>query len=397
MNLHEYQAKKLLENSGVLIQKGVLAETADQAMEAALQLQVANNATFFVLKAQVHAGGRGKGGGIKFAKGLDEVKEKAAEILGMTLVTPQTGEKGKLVSKIIITEDVYYTGETKHEEFYISLLLDRNSGKHVLVYSPCGGVDIEETSHSTPEMIFKEQIDPVLGLADFQCRKVAFDLGLSGVAFKNMQIFLKGLYDAFIINDASLLEINPVLKTSDNLILAVDAKMGIEDNALFRHPELVVMRDLAEEDPSEIEASAAGLSFVKLTGNVGCMVNGAGLAMATMDMIKQTGGDPANFLDIGGSADEARVEKGLDIIFKDPSVEGILINIFGGIVKCDLVARGVLSALKKNKKEGVPIVARLRGTNSEEGRRLFQESGLPIKMVSTLEEAALALKEAIKS
>ena len=396
MNLHEYQAKQLLKNAGVPVQEGVLATSVKEAMDAALKLQVEKNASFFVVKAQVHAGGRGKGGGIKLAKGIDEVKEKAEAILGMKLVTPQTGEKGKIVHKLMIAEDVYYPGESEVEEYYISLLLDRNTGQHVLVYSPCGGVDIEETSHATPEKIFKEQISPLVGLTDFQCRKVAFDLGLSGAAFKGMLKFLKGLYKAFIDNDAAMVEINPVLKTSDSKILAVDAKVGIEDNALFRQPAIVEMRDLLEEDPAEIEASSVGLSFVKLTGNVGCMVNGAGLAMATMDMIKQTGGDPANFLDIGGSADEERVETGLKIIFKDPNVEGVLINVFGGIVKCDLVARGVLAALKNNKKEGVPIIARLRGTNSEEGKRLFDESGLPIKMVSTLEEAAVALKEAIR-
>lgn len=396
MNLHEYQAKQLLKNAGVPVQEGILATSVKEAMDAALKLQVEKDASLFVVKAQVHAGGRGKGGGIKLAKGIDEVKEKADAILGMTLVTPQTGEKGKVVHKLMIAEDVYYPGESEIEEYYISLLLDRNTSQHVLVYSPCGGVDIEETAHSTPEKIYKEQIDPLVGLTDFQCRKVAFDLKLSGVAFKNMQTFLKGLYKAFLTNDAAMVEINPVLKTSDSKILAVDAKVGIEDNALFRHPAIVEMRDLKEEDPSEIEASSVGLSFVKLTGNVGCMVNGAGLAMATMDMIKQTGGDPANFLDIGGSADEERVEKGLEIIFKDPNVEGVLINVFGGIVKCDLVARGVLAALKNNKKEGVPIIARLRGTNSDEGKKIFDESGLPIKMVYTLEEAAVALKEAIR-
>ena len=396
MNLHEYQGKEILSQSGVRVQRGIVADTPEKAVEAAKKLTKETGTQWYVVKAQVHAGGRGKGGGVKLAKSLDEVKELASNIIGMMLVTPQTPPQGKKVNQILVAEDVYYPGESDPEEYYMSVMMNRGEGKNMIMYSPDGGMNIEEVAEKTPERIFIELIDPAYGLQDFQARRIAFNLGLSGTAFKEMTKFVKSLYNAYTKNDASLFEINPVLKTSDNKILAVDSKVVIDDNALFRHKDLAAMRDTREENPVEVEAKEAGLSYVALDGNVGCMVNGAGLAMATMDLIKQAGGDPANFLDVGGTADAERVEKGFRIILKDPKVKAILVNIFGGIVRADRVAQGVVDAYNNMKGEiNVPIIVRLQGTNADLAKELIEKSGIPVHFVTEFQEAANKVQEVL--
>jgi len=395
MNLHEYQAKELLAQHGIRIQRGKIAETADQAVAVAKELTEETGTELQVIKAQVHAGGRGKGGGVKLAKNLDEVKEKAGAIIGMQLITPQTSAEGKLVRKVLIAEDVYYPGETDTKEFYVSILLDRATGKNVIIYSTEGGMDIETVAEETPHLVLKEHIDPTLGLLPFQARNIAFNLGLSGMAFKEMVKFIAKLYKAYVSLDASMMEINPVLKSSDEKIIVVDSKVSIDDNALFRHKDIAEMRDELEEDPTEVEAGSFGLNFVKLDGNVGCMVNGAGLAMATMDIIKLAGGSPANFLDVGGTADAERVENAFRIILKDENVKAILINIFGGIVRCDRVAQGVVDAYKNIGNIRVPIIVRLQGTNADIAKKLIDESGLEVHSATLLKEAAEKVKELV--
>lgn len=395
MNLHEYQSKEILAKYGVAIQRGFVANNEDEAVGAAGKLKEMTGAEGWVVKAQVHAGGRGKGGGVKFSPNLDKLKENAQNIIGMRLVTPQTSAEGKLVNSVLIAEDVYYPGESETKEFYVSILLDRAQGKNTVVYSTEGGMDIEQVAEETPHLIHKETIDPALGLQGFQARKIAFNLGLSGNAFKEFTKFITNLYNAYVGIDASLFEINPVLKTSDDKIIAVDAKVTLDDNSLFRHKDLAELRDKREEDPMDVEAGEAGLNFVKLDGDVACMVNGAGLAMATMDIIKLSGGNPANFLDVGGTADAARVKTAFDIILKDANVRAILINIFGGIVRCDRVAQGVVDAYKAVGEFPVPLIVRLQGTNAEEAKKLIDEAGLPIHSAITLEEAANKVKEVL--
>ncbi|SMO49299.1 ADP-forming succinate--CoA ligase subunit beta [Solitalea koreensis] len=388
MNIHEYQGKSILKGFGVRIQEGIVADTAEQAVEAAKQLQAETGTGWWVVKAQIHAGGRGKGGGVKLAKNLDEVKERASQIIGMQLITPQTGPQGKKVNKVLIAQDVYYPGDTPTAEFYMSVLLNRSTGRNIIMYSTEGGMDIEEVAEHTPHLIFKEEIDPKVGLQGFQARKIAFNLGLTGEAHKEMVKFVTALYKAYEATDSSMFEINPVLKTSDNKILAVDAKVNLDENALFRHPDLAAMRDETEEDPTEVEAGKSNLNYVKLDGNVGCMVNGAGLAMATMDIIKLAGGDPANFLDVGGTANAKTVEAGFKIILSDPNVKAILINIFGGIVRCDRVAQGVIDAYNSIGNIPVPIIVRLQGTNAVEAKKLIDESGLQVYSAIEFKEAA---------
>lgn len=395
MNLHEYQGKELIKKFGVRIQEGIPVETPEQAVEAARRLQDQTGTNIWVVKAQIHAGGRGKAGGVKVAKNLEEVYEKAKNILGATLVTPQTGPKGKKVNKVLIAQDVYYPGVSETKEFYMSILLDREKSQNVIIYSTEGGMDIEEVADKTPHLLHKEWVEPSLGIMPFEARKIAFNLGLEGDAFKEMVKFVQNLYKAYVGNDCSLLEINPVLKTSDNKIIAVDTKCVIDGNALSRHPEIAGMRDLSEEDPTEVKAGAAGLNFVKLDGNVGCMVNGAGLAMATMDIIKLSGGSPANFLDVGGTADAKRVETAFKIILEDPEVKAILVNIFGGIVRCDRVAQGIIDAYKNIGEIPVPIIVRLQGTNAEEAKKMIDESGLKVSSAILLKEAAALVQEAV--
>lgn len=395
MNIHEYQGKEILKKYGVRVQEGLTADTAEEAVEAAKKLTEQTGTSWYVIKAQIHAGGRGKGGGVKLAKNLEQVKDIAGQILGMQLVTKQTGPEGRLVNKVLIAQDVYYPGENPTKEYYMSVLLDRTSGKNVIIYTTEGGMDIEEVAESHPEKILKEFIDPAVGLQGFQARKIAFGLGLSGDAFKEMVKFVTALYKAYDETDSAMFEINPVLKTSDNKILAVDAKVTLDDNALYRHKDFVALRDTNEEDPLEVEASENNLNYVKLDGNVGCMVNGAGLAMATMDIIKLSGGEPANFLDVGGGANAQTVEAGFRIILKDPNVKAILINIFGGIVRCDRVANGVVEAYKKIGDIRVPIIVRLQGTNAEEGARIIDESGLQVKSATLLKDAAARVKEVL--
>ncbi len=396
MNIHEYQAKEILKSYGVRIQEGLLVDSVDQAIPTAEKLKEQTGTGWFVVKAQIHAGGRGKGGGVKLAKSLEDVKVKADEILGMQLITHQTGPEGKKVHKVLISEDVYYPGESETKEYYLSILLDRGRACNVIMASTEGGMDIEEVAEHSPEKIIKEWIDPRVGLQDFQARKVAFDLGLSGQAFKEMVVFIKNLYKAYVDTDSSLFEINPVLKTSDNKILAVDAKVNLDDNALYRHKDLAALRDILEEDPLEVEASANDLNYVKLDGNVGCMVNGAGLAMATMDIIKLSGGDPANFLDVGGGANAKTVEAGFRIILQDPNVKAILINIFGGIVRCDRVANGVVEAYKNIGEINIPIIVRLQGTNAQEGADIINNSGLKVRSAVLLKDAAELVSEVLK-
>ena len=397
MNLHEYQAKEILSGFGVRIQRGVVAATADEAVKAAEKLTQDTGTQWYVVKAQIHAGGRGKGGGVKLAKNLDQVKEISSQIIGMNLVTPQTPKEGKKVHQVLIAEDVFYPGESEPKEYYMSVLLNRAKGKNMIMYSTEGGMDIEAVAEKTPHLIFTEEIDPELGLLPFQARNVAFNLGLEGEAFKEMVKFVTALYKAYIASDANLFEINPVLKTSDNKILAVDAKVTIDDNALYRHKDYAELRDTREERPIEVEAKAAGLNYVDLDGNVGCMVNGAGLAMATMDLIKQAGGEPANFLDVGGTADAARVETAFRIILKDPNVKAILVNIFGGIVRCDRVAQGIVDAYKNMGADiKVPIIVRLQGTNAEIAKEIIDKSGLAVHSAIQFQEAADKVKEVLK-
>jgi succinyl-CoA synthetase beta subunit len=395
MNIHEFQGKSLLRAYNVDIQEGFVAETPNQAIMVANQLREKFGSEYFVVKAQIHAGGRGKGGGVKLAKSVEEAGMLTSKMIGMMLITPQTGPEGKKVRKVLIAQDVYYKGESEVKEFYISILLNRDKARFTLMYSPDGGMSIEEVAAKTPDRIFSEEINPAVGLLPFQCRNIAFNLGLSGVAFKNMQKFLDGIYETFTSCDAQLLEINPVLKTSDDRILAVDCKVVLDDNALFRHPDLAEMRDISEEDPTEVEAGSYNLNFVKLDGNVGCMVNGAGLAMATMDIIKLSGGSPANFLDVGGSANVKTVEAGFRIILRDPAVKAILINIFGGIVRCDRVASGVVEAYKAIGKIKVPVIIRLQGTNAEEAKKIIDESGLLVYSAISFKEAAMKVREVL--
>jgi succinyl-CoA synthetase beta subunit len=396
MNLHEYQGKEILEKFNVKVQKGYVAENPDAAVKCAEKINKETGTKIFVIKAQIHAGGRGKGGGVKIAKNLEEVRAIASNILGMNLITPQTPPEGKLVRKVLIAEDVYYDGESERSEFYISVLLNRSSAKNMIIYSTEGGVDIESVAEKTPDLIFQEEIEPGNELLPFQARKIAFNLGLSGDAFKNMVSFVSSLYKAYQMSDASLFEINPVLKSSDDKIIAVDSKVTLDDNALFRHKEYESMRDLNEENPVEVEARAEGLNYVDLDGNVGCMVNGAGLAMATMDLIKLAGGEPANFLDVGGTADAERVEKAFRLILRDDNVKAILVNIFGGIVRCDRVAEGVVSAYKNLKEIEVPIIVRLQGTNSMEAKEIIDNSGLNVLSATGFDEAAKKVQAAIK-
>ncbi len=388
MNLHEYQGKEILNSFGVRIQRGIVAQNANEAVAAAKQLTAETGTGWHVIKAQVHAGGRGKGGGVKLAKNLKEVEEIAGQIIGMNLITPQTSAEGKKVHQVLIAEDVYYPGESETNEFYMSVLLNRATGRNMIMYSTEGGMDIETVAEETPHLIFTEEVDPAVGLMPFQARRVAFNLGLSGLAFKEMTKFVANLYTAYVKSDSSLFEINPVLKTSDNKIMAVDAKVTIDDNALYRHKNYVDLRDVREESAIEVEAGELGLNYVDLDGNVGCMVNGAGLAMATMDLIKQAGGEPANFLDVGGTADAARVEAAFRIILKDPAVKAILINIFGGIVRCDRVAQGVIDAYKNMGNINVPIIVRLQGTNADIAKELIDKSGLDVMSATEFQEAA---------
>lgn len=396
MNIHEYQGKAILKSFGVAIQEGIVAESPEQAVEAAKELKRQTGTDWVVIKAQIHAGGRGKGGGVKLAKNHDEVLEKSGQIIGMDLITPQTGPKGKKVNKVLVAQDVYYPGESKTKEFYMSVLLNRQAGTNMIIYSTEGGMDIEEVAEKTPHLIFKEEIDPKVGLQGFQTRKIAYNLGLEGDAFKSMTKFVAALYKAYESTDSSMFEINPVLKTSDNKIIAVDAKVTLDNNALFRHPDFAALRDVTEEDPTEVEAGKHNLNYVKLDGNVGCMVNGAGLAMATMDIIKLAGGDPANFLDVGGTANAARVEQAFRIILQDSNVKAILVNIFGGIVRCDRVAQGIVDAYKNMGSINVPIIVRLQGTNAEAAKKIIDDSGLKVYSAIQLQEAADLVQKLIK-
>ena len=402
MNLHEYQAKELLKKYNVPVQQGIPVDNVKHAEDAYRQIKNETQNNFAVIKAQIHAGGRGKGKiegteqrGVAVAKNIEDVTKIAGNILGGTLVTIQTGAAGKKVNKILVAQDVYYPGANPTKEFYLSILLDRTKGQNVIMYSTEGGMDIEEVAHNTPEKIFKEWVHPSGGLLPFQARKIAFNFGLSGEAFKNCVKFVTNLYNAYVSLDCSMLEINPLFKTSDEKIIAVDCKMNLDDNALMRHPDLESMRDVHEEDPTEVEAAQHNLNFVKLDGNVGCMVNGAGLAMATMDMIKLAGGEPANFLDVGGTANAQTVEAGFRIIMKDPNVKAILINIFGGIVRCDRVAAGVIEAYNHLGNINIPIIVRLQGTNAEEAKKLIDESGLKVQSAILLSEAADLVKKAV--
>ncbi len=402
MNLHEYQAKELLKKYNVPVQEGIACGTVHEAEEAYRQIKTQFGSPFAVVKAQIHAGGRGKGkiketgiNGVKVGKGLDEVVDIAQKILGGTLVTLQTGPSGKVVHKVLVAQDMYYDGPSERKEFYLSVLLDRSKGQNVIMYSTEGGMNIEEVAHNTPEKIFKEWVHPSGGLQAYQARKIAFNLGLSGEAFKNCVKFVTNLYNAYVGMDCSMLEINPLFKAADDKVVAVDCKMNLDENALMRHPDLSALRDVSEEDPTEVEAGKYNLNFVKLDGNVGCMVNGAGLAMATMDMIKLSGGEPANFLDVGGTANAQTVEAGFKIILKDPAVKAILINIFGGIVRCDRVAQGVIDAYKNMGNIKVPIIVRLQGTNAEEAKKLIDESGLKVQSAILLSEAADLVKKAV--
>ncbi len=396
MNLHEYQGKDILSSFGVSVQRGIVASNPIKAVEAAKQLATETGTGWWVVKAQIHAGGRGKGGGVKLAKSLQDVETISNNIIGMMLKTPQTPPQGKKVNQVLVAEDVYYPGESETKEFYMSVLLNRSVGRNMIMYSTEGGMDIEGVAAKTPHLIFTEEINPAVGLLPFQARKIAFNLGLSGAAFKEMTKFVAALYTAYTKSDASLFEINPVLKTSDNKILAVDAKVVLDDNALFRHKDYAQLRDIREENPIEVEAKAAGLNYVDLDGNVGCMVNGAGLAMSTMDLIKQSGGEPANFLDVGGTADAERVEKAFRIILKEPNVKAILVNIFGGIVRCDRVAQGIVDAYKNmGDAIKIPIIVRLQGTNAVEAKRLIDASGLDVISAVEFQEAADRVHEVL--
>ena len=396
MNLHEYQGKDILNSFGVKVQRGIVADNHKKAVDAAKQLAAETGTGWWVVKAQIHAGGRGKGGGVKLAKSLEEVESISKGIIGMMLKTPQTPPEGKKVNQVLIAEDVYYPGDNEPEEYYMSVLLNRSTGRNMIMYSTEGGMDIETVAEETPHLIFTEEIDPSTGLMPFQARKVAFNLGLSGKAFKEMVRFVTALYRAYVESDSSLFEINPVLKTSDDMVLAVDAKVTLDNNALFRHKDYLDLRDLREENPIEVEANAVGLNYVDLDGNVGCMVNGAGLAMSTMDLIKQSGGEPANFLDVGGTADAERVETGFRSIMKDPNVKAILVNIFGGIVRCDRVAQGIVDAYNNlGDSINIPIIVRLQGTNAVEAKELLDASGLDVISVVEFKEAADKVQEVL--
>ncbi len=402
MNLHEYQAKELLKKYNVPVQEGFACSTVQEAEDAYRQIKTQTGSKFAVVKAQIHAGGRGKGtiretgiNGVKVAKSLEDIQDFASKILGGTLVTVQTGPAGKTVNKIFVAQDMYYDGPSDRKEFYLSILLDRSKGQNVIMYSTEGGMNIEDVAHASPEKIFKEWVHPCGGLQPFQARKIAFNLGLSGEAFKNCVRFVTNLYNAYTGLDCSMVEINPLFKAADDKIIAVDCKMNLDENSLMRHADLASLRDITEEDPTEVEAGKYNLNFVKLDGNVGCMVNGAGLAMATMDMIKLSGGEPANFLDVGGTANAQTVEAGFKIILKDPAVKAILINIFGGIVRCDRVAQGVIDAYKNLGNITIPIIVRLQGTNAIEAKKLIDESGLKVKSAILLSEAAELVKKAV--
>ncbi len=395
MNLHEYQGKSLLKKFGVPVPEGKIAFSREEAVEAAKQLQKSTGTDKWAIKAQIHAGGRGKGGGVKIAKSLDDVFKSAGDIIGMHLVTPQTSKEGKLVRKLLIEENIYYPGESETFEFYMSILLNRQTGRNMIMYSPRGGMNIEQVAEETPDEIFTEEIDPKVGIMPFQTRRVAFNLGLSGKAFKEMTKFVAVLYKAYTSIDATLFEINPVIKAADDRVFAADAKVVIDNSALYRHPDIMAMRDFNEEDSMEVEAGKFDLNYVKLNGNVGCMVNGAGLAMATMDIIKLSGGDPANFLDVGGAADSKRVEEAFRIIIKDHIVKAFLVNIFGGIVRCDAVAQGVVDAYHRIGNIEIPIIVRLQGTNAEEGKKIIDESGLKVHSAISLQEAAELVKEVV--
>jgi succinyl-CoA synthetase beta subunit len=404
MNLHEYQAKELLRKYNVPVQEGIPVDTPEAAAEAYKHLKVQFGNAYAVVKAQIHAGGRGKGlikgtqqHGVAVGKSAEDIKKIAGNILSGILVTKQTGPEGKKVNKVLIAQDVYYEGPNPTKEYYLSILLDRAKACNVIMYSTEGGMDIEDVAEKTPDKIFKEWVYPGSLLQPFQARKIAFNLGLSGQAFKNMVNFVTSLYNAYTGLDCSMLEINPLFNTSDDKILAVDCKMKLDDNALMRHPDLEALRDITEEDPTEVEAGSYNLNYVKLEGNVGCMVNGAGLAMATMDMIKLSGGEPANFLDVGGTANAQTVEAGFRIIMKDPKVKAILINIFGGIVRCDRVAQGVIDAYKNIGKIKIPIIVRLQGTNAAEAKDLIEKSGLKVESAILLSEAAELVNKAVRA
>jgi len=395
MNLHEYQGKEILAQHGVNIQRGLVLDNLNEIENVSMKLTKETGTDWFVVKAQIHAGGRGKGGGVKLAKSKSELKDVVSSILGMNLITPQTSKEGKVVRKVLIAEDVYYPGESETEEFYVSILLNRKTGKNMIMYSTEGGMDIESVAEKTPELIFYEDIDPLLGILPFQARKIAFNLGLSGKSFKEMVKFISLLYKSYVSSDSSLFEINPVLKTSDNKIMAVDAKVTLDDNALFRHKDYSEWRDLKEENPVEVEARELGLNYVDLDGNVGCMVNGAGLAMATMDLIKQSGGDPANFLDVGGTADAKRVESAFRLILKDPNVKAILVNIFGGIVRCDRVAQGIVDAYNNLEDINVPIIVRLQGTNAKIAKEIIDSCDFKVYSATEFQEAADKIQEVL--
>lgn len=393
MNLHEYQAKELLKRCGLVVPEGIMIERMDDVLWAISEIQQKTGTDKWVVKAQIHAGGRGKAGGIQIARKVDEVRLFVNKLLGTNLVTSQTDSSGKPVTKILIEQNIYYEGTEQIEEFYVSCMFDRQSKKHVIIYSPNGGMDIEEIARQAPEKIFKEYIHTIYGLYPFQCRRIAFNLGLKGQAFHLMVDFLLNLYKAYQIYDCSLLEINPLIKTSDNKIVAADCKMVIDDNALYRQIEITQMRDIEQENPIEVKAKSWGLNYIKMDGNVGCMVNGAGLAMATMDIIKLAGANPANFLDVGGSASIQRVEQGFRIILEDPEVKAILVNIFGGIVRCDRVATGIVEAYKNIGNIEVPVIVRLQGTNAEEARQIITQSGLDVFYATTISEAIQLVKE----
>jgi len=396
MNLHEYQAKEILKSFSVPVPKGIVAYNPEEAIAAAKEINKETGSEYFAVKAQIHAGGRGKGGGVKIAKSIEEVGSLASQIIGMHLITPQTSAEGKLVGKVLIEQNIYYAGPQKPQEFYLSLLLNRATGRNMFMYSTEGGMDIEKVAEETPELIFTEEVDPGTGLLDFQCRRIAYNLKLSGEAFKNMVHFVKKLYHAYVKIDAALLEINPLFKASDDKIFAADCKIRLDGNALFRHKDYAALRDLTEEDPAEVEAGKFHLNYVKLNGNVGCMVNGAGLAMATMDIIKLSGGEPANFLDVGGTANAERVEQAFRIIMKDPNVKVILVNIFGGIVRCDRVAQGIVDAYNNIGNIQIPIIVRLQGTNAEEAKELINKSGLKVYSATLLQEAATLVTEVLQ-
>ncbi len=395
MNLHEYQGKKLLSGYGVKIPESILATTPEEAVTAAKAL-FGKGSNGCAVKAQIHAGGRGKGGGVKIAKDLNEVQQYASDIIGMQLITPQTSKEGKLVRKVLIEENVFVDGPSTPQEFYVSVLMDREKQRNVIIYSTQGGMDIEKVAEETPELVFKEHIHPGVGLRPFQATKIAFNLGLSGKAMKEMVAFIKSLYAAFLGSDASLFEINPCFKSANDEIMAIDCKVALDESALFRHPELAAMHDPFEDDPTELEAKKFDLNYVNLDGNIGCMVNGAGLAMATMDIIKLSGGEPANFLDVGGTADATRVENAFRIILKDPAVKAILVNIFGGIVRCDRVANGIVDAYKNIGDIKVPIIVRLQGTNADIAKKIIDDSGLNVLSAVTLQDAAKAVASVMK-